>query len=283
MEFPPVTLTEASSPSPLQSLLFDLSHKHDEDIQSIQNQLTNHSLQLNSIHELLLSMRPLKSDPPINEWSSSPPPTQTTSLHHQPAPTLAQTPSMDRLPSVDVVMPLMKKASGPIPFAIKDGPLELNELRRSLQGAELQAFGFSKLHSPTPPSTQAQHHPREEGEADKRVDERTALLNSLDDKPPLGISFPDNHAPYSDGDISVGPGADLQSRVHRRDPHGFMGLLFLVKKVLWGGLLLPHQKNIWDVFICLLLLWVAFATPMIICFGLQAELWQGHTLGCRSL
>lgn len=42
---------------------------------------------------------------------------------------------------------------------------------------------------------------------------------------------------------------------------------------------MPHEKNVWDIYICLLLVWVCFGTPVVICFGLDSKFWKGHPLG----
>jgi len=47
----------------------------------------------------------------------------------------------------------------------------------------------------------------------------------------------------------------------------------------WGRLLMPHEKNVWDCFIMFLLLWVCFGAPVVICFGLDTDFWNGHPLG----
>lgn len=297
---------EGSKAFDLLLFLTEQARKHDEDVDSIRLQLQTHSVQLTSIHELLLSMRPLKSDPPLHEWSSPPPPllplTETLPPPLHPLYQQQDPPSLTTAPSLPILsnLPSLKKSPSSIPLS-KDGPLDLKELRRSLQGAGQQAFGsqsnplFPPADQPPPPphqetSASKQSLPAvdQELEGEARFSEKTALLvdhkNQPQDRHPQGNGNGNSETlgAYSDGDVAMKVSSELQSRVQQNDPHGFMGFLYLVKEVLWGGLLLPHQKNIWDVFICVLLLWVAFGTPMVICFGLKADLLQGHPLGCRS-
>lgn len=66
-------------------------------------------------------------------------------------------------------------------------------------------------------------------------------------------------------------------------PSTDMVQLNAVTQVLWDRLLMPHEKNVWDIYICLLLVWVCFGTPVVICFGLDSKFWKGHPLGSELL
>ncbi|KAG2496753.1 hypothetical protein HYH03_005162 [Edaphochlamys debaryana] len=49
------------------------------------------------------------------------------------------------------------------------------------------------------------------------------------------------------------------------------------------GLIRPEGRTRWDLFILVLLAWVLFASPVIICFGLQGDVLQGDWLGIVEL
>ncbi|KAG2442021.1 hypothetical protein HYH02_009813 [Chlamydomonas schloesseri] len=49
------------------------------------------------------------------------------------------------------------------------------------------------------------------------------------------------------------------------------------------GLIRPEGRTKWDLFILALLVWVLFASPVIICFGLTGDIWHGDWLGIIEL
>ena len=161
---------------------------------------------------------------------------------------------------------------------MRDGPVDLHQLRMSLQGAEREAFGASRQLSlsqpifppdPRPPHSSIYEHEEDEhfkkesmgggrgmGRYEEHTDEHTALLvdqpikasssnPSVPQPSPLPPSQPMPMGGYSDGDTSLEVSSELRSRVQRNDPGGLRGVLYLIKRVVWGGLLMPHQKNIW--------------------------------------
>ena len=53
-------------------------------------------------------------------------------------------------------------------------------------------------------------------------------------------------------------------------------------RYLWG-LLLPEERAGWDLFIMLLILWVVFATPMVVCFKQERSIWTGNVVAVLDL
>ncbi|KAG2440770.1 hypothetical protein HXX76_003626 [Chlamydomonas incerta] len=54
-------------------------------------------------------------------------------------------------------------------------------------------------------------------------------------------------------------------------------------KLYTVGLIRPEGRTKWDLFILALLVWVLFASPVIICFGLTGDIWHGDWLGIIEL
>lgn len=59
-----------------------------------------------------------------------------------------------------------------------------------------------------------------------------------------------------------------------RPPRSWRNPRDVAALLLWD-LILPMEKSPWDLYIVLLLLWVCFGSPLIICFGLQVGAAQG--------